>query len=878
MTKTKPAPPLPAEHRERQRHHGEDEVLRWCRNIVADVAAREPEMKARSDAQLRALTGSFAERLADGQSLEDLLPEAFAAVREAAVRTIGERPFDVQVMGGAVLHLGMVAEMSTGEGKTLTATMPAYLNALSGTPVHVMTANGYLARRDSQWMAPIYRFLGLTTGLVLPREEQGLEDRRAAYHAGITYGTWQQFGYDYLYDNCAWEPDECVQRGHGLGIVDEADLEMIDQARQVLRVFADAKRPNPWHAEFAKITPRLHRAAEGAGDYEVDEKTWTVSLLEPGAKKIENWLGIDNLYDLANIRLAEWLSSALAAKELYHAGRDYLVTDGKLVAIDRLTGRPDHDRVFENGVQQAIEAKEGLRISRERVTLAEIQEHDYLRLYQRLAAMAGVAASESDAYRGVYGLDVVTIPANRPAIRLDHLDAVHSDTQAKLNAIADEAQARHTTGQPVLIGTISVAQSEAISALLAERGIAHKVLNARNHQREAEILAEAGRPGAVTVVTQMAGRGVDIRLGGADGAARDKAADLGGLCVLGAERHCLRRLDLHLRGRAGRRGDPGESKFFLSLDDDLLARIVSPKRAARLRRLIKDHAAENKMTSWAIGSAQDDLQASATTSLLQALEYDAVLASQQRVIYADRRIVLFQDGLQDHVRHMIDKVIRQYVTATQSPDETRLWRALRELYPVSITPNKLAADRGCAPDDLSREFVIERVCADAQAAYGRREAELGADFMRTLEAKVILSVTDRQWREHLQHMHGLREGIHLRSLGGRSPLADYRREADQAFTELRHAIQEHSVGNLFNLKVEQCGLSSPKWRRRQCTVSVESAGVALSAGGYARLAEKLPDGLPDQRDAVGQRACGYLGEPEPSREQKARSAWASGRV
>lgn len=754
-------------------------------------------MKARSDAQLRELTEAFRERLAGGESLGKLLPEAFAVLREAAVRTIGERPFDVQVICGAVLHLGRVAEMRTGEGKTLAATLPAYLHALSGTPVHVMTASDYLARRDLEWMSPVYSFLGLTTGLVLAREWQGLEDRRAAYQADITYGTWQQFSYDYLYDNCAYALEDCVQRGHGLAIVDEADLAMIDQAGQLQMISRDAEGPSAWHAELAKVAPRLTRGS----DYEVDEQLRTVSLRDAGVSKAEEWLGVSDLYGEASFWLAGWLADALAAKDLYRKDRDYLVADGRLVVIDQLTGRPAPGRVYGNGLQQAIQAREGLAVSAERENLAEIQQHQYLRLYQHLSAMAGVVASESGAYRDLYGLDVVRVPTSRPMIRLDHLDAIFSGTKRKLAAIIDDAAARYATGQPVLIGTVSVAQSETISALLSKRGVPHEVLNARDHQREAEILSAAGRPGAVTVVTQMAGRGVDIRLGGADGAERDRVADLGGLYVLGAERHWQRRFDLHLRGRAGRQGDPGETKFYLSLDDDLLTRILAPKQTARVRRFQKSAGAENKAISWAIGSAQDGMAARATAALQQALEYDAVVADQQRTIYADRRTAMLRKDLAGRVRTMINDVVRDYVHAVHSLADAGLWQNLRELYPVGVTPEGLAAERGCAPVDLDRTFVIDQVSADAQAAYDRREAELGAEVMRDVEVRVILAVTDREWREHVQRLHALRDGIHLRSLAGRSPLAEYRREASKSFDTMRRALPERGIVALFNLEI-----------------------------------------------------------------------------
>jgi preprotein translocase subunit SecA len=782
---------------------GRGEVLRWCRGVVAEVAAREPDMRARSDAELRGVTATLRGRVAGGAPLEDVLAEAFAAVREAAARAIGDRPFDVQVMGAGVLHLGQVAEMRTGEGKTLTAVMPAYLHALSGSPVHVLTANEFLARRDAEWMGPVYRFLGLTTGLVLPEDARAATERRAAYQADVTYGAWHQFGLDYLRDNQVTDARDGVQRGHGLAIVDEADLVMIDYARVPLVVSSGVADPGSWPRDMTRLAARLRRAAGGTGDYEVDERTRTVSLLGTGVARAEDWLGIDDLYAGANIRLARLLSSVLAARELYLRDRDYLVADGRLVQIDQLSGRPGPGSQFETDLQQALEAKEGLPVSRSRVKMAEILEQEYLHLYQRLAAMTGTAAGESGAYRAVYGLDVVTIPANRPAIRIDHLDLTYADARAKLTAVADAAQERHAAGQPVLIGTVSVAQSVAVSELLNGRGIAHEVLSARNQEREAEILAEAGRRGAVTVVTQMAGRGVDIRLGGADGAARDEVAELGGLCVLGAERQASRRLDEHLRGRAGRQGDPGESRFYLSLDDDLLMRVLkaTPRSTKVLRWLTKGTAgSEGKLSDWSVRDYQARLAAAATASLVQALEYDVVLAGQRHRIYAGRRAVLLGDGLRDQVRRMIDTVIRERVTAAPSPDDPGLWRALRDLYPVSVTPGGLAAERACAPAGLPAEFVIERVSADARAAYRRREAEVGAGLMPAREASVILAVTDQQWREHLLRMAALRS--HASFLGGRSPLGWYQREAGRACTELRQAIGQHSAARLFGLETD----------------------------------------------------------------------------
>jgi preprotein translocase subunit SecA len=791
------------------RRENDKEILRWCRDVVAEVGAREPAMQSRSDDELRALTGSFRARLASGETLDDLLPEAFAAVREAAARALGQRHHDVQIMGGAVLHLGKIAEMRTGEGKTLTATLPGYLNALPGAGVHLLTANDYLARRDAEWMGPAYQFLGLRAGLLQPAqtpEESAV--RKAEYGADVTYGPWEEFGYDYLRDNLAWDPWELVQRGHHFAIVDEADLILIDNADTPLGISGPAEQSRPWHADCARIAAQL----EAGLHYDADPQSWTVSLTEAGARWVEEWLGLTSLYDEANLQLIHSLLNALKAKDLYRKDRDYIVDGDQAVVVDPQSGRPYPDRRYDKGQHEAIEAKEGLTIRPETQTLATVETWDYLGQYHRLCGMTGTAMPEAEAYRQAYRLDVVTIPTNRPMIRVDHPDAVYRTAALKLTALADETAARNATGQPVLIGTMSIAQSESISRLLTGRGIGHEALTAQNHQREAQIIADAARLGAVTIVAKMAGRGVDIILGGADSAddstaEHDAVADRGGLCVLGAERSGSRRVELHLRGRAGRQGDPGEAKFFLSLEDDVVKAALGPTNVSLTNRTLREEGEHSKRLSAMIDSVQARTAASSAAWLMRQLSYEAVLADQRHVIYAERQAAFGKEGLPERIRRNIDKVIRAEVTAAyqQRPYADRLWRELRELYRVSITPEALARERGCDVAKLPPDFVAEQVAADAQRAYDRREAEVGAEVLRELERIVSLSIADRAWREHLPAMEELLQAIRVRSPGGAAPLPVYQREAALLFSALREAISKETVGSLFNITLETAG-------------------------------------------------------------------------
>jgi len=826
---------------------GEGKILRKLKRISDQVNSIEEDFASLSDADLRALTAQFRERYAEGESLDELLPEAFAAVREAAKRTLGQRHFDVQIMGGAALHLGNIAEMRTGEGKTLVATLPAYLNALSGDGVHVVTVNDYLAKRDSEWMGRVHRFLGLEVGVILAQMTP--EERRKQYAADITYGTNNEFGFDYLRDNMAWGLEECVQRGHNYAIVDEVDSILIDEARTPLIISGPAEQSARWYTEFAKIAPRLRRSDDEGetGDYEVDEKKRTVGILESGVEKVEDTLGIDNLYDPVNTPLVSFLNNAIKAKELYKRDKDYVVMNGEVLIVDEFTGRILHGRRYNEGMHQAIEAKEGVVIQNENQTLATITLQNYFRLYDKLSGMTGTAMTEANEFSQIYKLGVVPIPTNKPMIRIDHPDMVYQTLAAKFEACVTDIAERYAEGQPVLVGTTSVEKSEILSRLLKRRGVPHEVLNAKNHEREATIVAQAGRKGAVTVATNMAGRGTDIMLGGnpefvadlelhqrglspvetpedyeaawpeavekakrAVAAEHEEVVALGGLYVLGTERHESRRIDNQLRGRSGRQGDPGMSRFYLSLEDDLM-RMFNADKVAHFMEWLKtppEVPIESKAVSRSIRSAQTQVEQQNFEIRKDVLKYDDVLNRQRHVIYDERRRVLEGADLTEQIREMIDEVVSAYVDgATEEgfPEEwdlDRLWTAFRELYRPTLTVNDLVEAAGGEKAGLSREFITEEVIADAQAAYERREQELTPDVMRELERRVVLSVLDRKWREHLYEMDYLREGIGLRAMAQRDPLIEYQREGYDLFSSMMEGIKEESVGSLFNLQVE----------------------------------------------------------------------------
>ncbi|MGP3955432.1 preprotein translocase subunit SecA [Nonomuraea sp. 3N208] len=830
---------------------GEGKILRKLKRIADQVNSIEDDFTSLSDAELRAMTDEFKQRYADGETLDDLLPEAFATVREAARRVLGQRPYDVQIMGGANLHMGNISEMKTGEGKTLTCTLPSYLNAITGKGVHVVTVNDYLAKRDAETMGRIHRFLGLEVGCIVSGQQP--DDRRKQYQADITYGTNNEFGFDYLRDNMAWSLDECAQRGHFFAIVDEVDSILIDEARTPLIISGPGEQSGKWYQEFAKIVPRLVKGKEAknpgeesTGDYIVDEKKRTVGILESGVEKVEDWLGIDNLYKPEHTHLVGFLNNALKAKELFKKDKDYIVADGEVLIVDEFTGRILHGRRYNEGMHQAIEAKEAVKIKDENQTLATVTLQNYFRLYEKLAGMTGTAATEANEFHQTYKLGVVPIPTNRPMIRKDQSDVVYKSEDAKFNAVVEDIKLRYEAGQPVLVGTTSVAKSERLSKALKRRGVPHEVLNAKNHAREATIIAEAGRKGAITVATNMAGRGTDIMLGGnsefradlelrqrgldpvetpeeyekaypealekaraAVKAEHDEVVELGGLYVLGTERHESRRIDNQLRGRSGRQGDPGESRFYLSLGDDLMRLFNSAKVEIIMTRLQipDDQPIESGIVSKAIASAQHQVEQQNFEIRKEVLKYDEVMNRQRKVIYAERHRVLEGADLHEQVRGFVGNVIDGYVQGATSEgfaeewDLDKLWKAFGELYPVTVRIDDLVEEAG-GREELTAELISEKIKKDALEAYDRREAEFGPETMRDIERRVILSVLDRKWREHLYEMDYLREGIGMRAYAQKDPQIEYQREGYEMFTAMLEGIKEDSVGFLFNLEVE----------------------------------------------------------------------------
>ncbi len=827
---------------------GEGRRLKRLEELAQLAKSFEPEVEDLTDAELRAKTDAFRVRYADGEGLDDMLPEAFAVVREGAKRALGQRHFDVQIMGGAVLHQGSIAEMKTGEGKTLVSTLPAYLNALTGDGVHMVTVNDYLAKRDSEWMAPVYRLLGISVGLI--QANMTPEQRRPAYAADITHGTNNEFGFDYLRDNMAMRFEDMVQRGHAYAIVDEVDSILIDEARTPLIISGMVADSAKWYQVFARIAPRLRKDE----DYEVDEQKKTISVLESAVDKVEQELGIENLYDQVNTPLVHHLQNALRAKELYHRDVEYLVKQGEVLIVDEFTGRTLEGRRYSEGLHQAIEAKEGVRIKEENQTLATITIQNYFRMYDKLSGMTGTARTQRAEFNEVYKIDVVEIPTNRPMIRMDEQDLVYKTEDAKWRAVTEDLAERHGTGQPVLVGTVSIEKSEKLSGYLNRRGIPHNILNAKQHEREAFIIAQAGRIGAVTVATNMAGRGVDIKLGGnaeylarQEMAAREwdndryllfemepderteyeaeyepiyqkyraqtdeegeKVLELGGLYVLGTERHESRRIDNQLRGRSGRQGDPGESRFYLSLGDDLM-RLFAAERIERIMRVLKwpeDEPIAAKMVTRAIETAQKNVEEQNFEIRKNVLKYDEVMNKQREVIYAERERILEGMDLKDEALEMVTASVGETV-ATFVPDGSYpeqwdvdgLEAALQTLYPSALTKDAIG-------DALTAEEVHELVLDDALRAYDAKEHEIGLDangepVLRELERVVLLSITDTKWREHLYEMDYLQEGIGLRAYGQKDPLVEFQRDAYGMFDELKHAIQTEFVQYIYRVQL-----------------------------------------------------------------------------
>jgi len=778
---------------------GEGRAMKRMQERVGRINALEPQIQALSDAELRAKSDEFRARIADGATLDELLEEAFAVAREVARRRLQMRHFDVQLIGAMVLHEGKIAEMKTGEGKTLAAVPAVYLNALAGRGVHVVTVNDYLAKRDAAWMGPVYEGLGISVGVIQALMPEG--PRRAAYEADVTYGTNSEFGFDYLRDNMAVRLEDCVQRGHFFAIVDEVDSILIDEARTPLIISGVPEQAADTYYRFARIVPTLRKGE----DYEVDEKHRTVAPTESGVDKVEKALGIENLYLDVNGQLVNHFIQALKAHALFHKDKEYIVRDGEVLIVDEFTGRVLEGRRYSEGLHQAIEAKEGLKIREENQTLATITLQNYFRLYEKLAGMTGTAATEANEFVRIYNAEVVTVPTHRPMIRRDENDVVFKTKAAKFAAVVDDIAQAHERGQPVLVGTISVEVSEMLSEMLTKRGIPHNVLNAKHHEREAEIIKDAGQKGAVTIATNMAGRGVDIKLG-------EGVTELGGLYVIGTERHESRRIDNQLRGRSGRQGDPGRSRFYLSAEDDLI-RIFSGDRMYKILDRLgpgDDMPIEAKILTKTIESAQKKVEEQNFNIRKRVLEYDDVLNKQRQVIYAERRKVLEGADLSEQARDWIAEVLVAQVDAfcpeglaPAEWDLDGLFQALRGYYPVSFGPGDLD------PAGVTRDELLDRLEDDAIAAYDRREAHINSvdpqnpDLMRQLERWVLLQTIDVHWREHLYNMDYLREGIHLRALGQKDPLSEYRLEGADMFDEMMDAVKSEFVRYMFHLEVQQ---------------------------------------------------------------------------
>jgi preprotein translocase subunit SecA len=863
---------------------GEGRKRKHLEHTFQLVNTFEPEVEDLSDGELAGKTDELKRRLKDGESLDDVLPEAFAVVREAARRTLGQRHFDVQVMGATALHQGNIAEMKTGEGKTLVSTMPAYLNALAGEGVHVVTVNDYLAKRDSEWMGPIFRLLGVSVGLI--QSEMTPVQRRPAYAADITYGTNNEFGFDYLRDNMAMRLDDMVQRGHHYAIVDEVDSILIDEARTPLIISGPVQDSAKWYQTFARIAPRLRPEA----DYEVDESKKTVAITEAGVAKVEEYLGVENLYEHVHTPLVHHLQNSLRAKELYKRDVDYIVKDGEVLIVDEFTGRILHGRRYSEGLHQSIEAKEGVRIKEENQTLATITIQNYFRMYDKLAGMTGTAKTQAREFEEVYKLGVVEIPTNQEMVRKDEQDLIYKTEDAKWKAVVEDLAERHEKGQPVLVGTVSIEKSERLAGYLNRRGVPHHVLNAKQHEKEAMIIAQAGRKGSVTVATNMAGRGVDIMLGGnpeylarqemaANGwdndryllfemddeeraqyeaeydpilernkkqtqAEHEEVVELGGLYVLGTERHESRRIDNQLRGRSGRQGDPGESRFYLSLQDDLMRLFAAQRIEAIMNRFKwpEDEPITARIVSRAIENAQKQVEAINFERRKNVLKYDEVMNTQRKIIYGDRRRILEGENLRDQTLDMIAEVnegtVAQYVSAEIFPEEwdlEGLVTTLQGTYPTELTVQQLK-------EIEDAEALRDRVLQEAISAYERREQELGEEVMRELERMVVLSVTDNKWREHLHEMDYLEEGIHLRAYGQRDPLVEYQNEAHTMFEGMKGSIVEEFVRYIY--RVELVRQDEPSRPRPQRMVAGRSRQEAVAGPSGGTASGKIPRNAP----------------------------------
>ena len=838
---------------------GEGRTVKRLGKMADDVIALEDKYAELSDEELKAKTDEFKTRLKDGEVMNDILLEAFATVREAAWRVLDQKHYRVQIMGGAALHFGNVAEMRTGEGKTLTSLLPAYLNALEGKGVHIVTVNDYLAKRDAEMMGRVHRWLGLSVGVIL--SEMRPPERKAAYDCDITYGTNNELGFDYLRDNMVRSLNEVVQRGHNFCIVDEVDSILIDEARTPLIISGPVDGSSQFYSVFAQLTPRMREGIH----YEVDHKKRTIGVLEEGVEYVEDQLGIDNLYAPEHSQLVSYLNNALKAKELFTRDKDYIVRTGEVMIVDSFTGRVRAGRRYNEGMHQAIEAKEQVEIKNENQTLATVTLQNYFRLYEKISGMTGTAETEAAELHSIYGLDVVPIPTNKPNQRADHSDRIYKTQEAKFAAVVDDIAEHVEAGQPVLVGTTSVERSEYLSQLLSKRGIKHNVLNAKHHEEEGQIIARAGRPGTVTVATNMAGRGTDIVLGGnpeviLDEKLRERGLDpfedeekyqeaweaeidaekehskklgdqvreAGGLYVLGTERHESRRIDNQLRGRTGRQGDPGETRFYLSMRDELMVRFVGQSMENMMNRLNvpDDVPIEAKMVSNSIKGAQAQVENQNFEMRKNVLKYDEVLNEQRKVVYATRHDILDAGDIQDNIRGMIDDTVSAYVagaTATgyvEDWDLDALWNALDSLYGPTIPHEELVegSEYG-SPGELSAEQLRDALVEDANNEYDKLEESVtaigGEQQMRNTERMVILPIIDQKWREHLYEMDYLKEGIGLRAMAQRDPLVEYQKEGGEMFNAMNEGVKEETVRQLFMLRKqfkqqeeEQAGESS----------------------------------------------------------------------
>ncbi|MDY5368720.1 preprotein translocase subunit SecA [Bifidobacterium sp.] len=920
---------------------GEGHQLKKLENVAKAVNALEDEISALSDEELKEQTAKFKQELDNGKSLDDIMPEAFATVREASKRTLGMRHFDVQLMGGAALHWGNIAEMKTGEGKTLVATLPSYLNALEGKGVHVVTVNDYLASYQSELMGRVYRFLGMSVGCIVT--DQKPPERRKQYNADITYGTNNEFGFDYLRDNMAWDKSELVQRGHHYAIVDEVDSILIDEARTPLIISGPAEGDvTSWYRKFARLVPKLTRDE----DYEVDEKKKTVGILDPGISKVEDYLGIDNLYEPSNTALIGYLNNAIKAKELFLRDRDYVVTHGEVLIVDEHTGRILPGRRYNEGLHQAIEAKEGVEVKAENQTFATITLQNYFRMYDKLAGMTGTAETEAAEFMGTYKLGVIPIPTNKPMIRKDQDDLIFRTKKEKLHAIIEDVAKRHAKGQPVLLGTASVESSEVVSSLLDVAKIPHQVLNAKHHAKEAAVVAVAGRKGAVTVATNMAGRGTDIMLGGnveflADAKLKkegyspedtpeeyekrwpgtlaevkaqvkdehDEVAKLGGLYVLGTERHESRRIDNQLRGRSGRQGDPGESRFYLSLEDDLM-RLFNTQLVARVmsRGLPEGQPIESKSVSKGVRNAQKAVESRNFEIRKNVLKYDDVMNKQRKVIYAERQAVLKGEDIHEDILRFIDETVASYIRGAnrgsakpEDWDWDGLFKALSQIVTITVDEDEAKKAVSGLKGDKASEALRKLIVDSAKESYVKLGEKLSDEALHQLERRVVLAVLDRKWREHLYEMDYLKDGIGLRGMGQRDPLVEYQREGYQMYNQMIEAIKEETIQLLFHVDIQEVAQNEDISSEHDEDVAVDKAEAAV--GITSTDAEDEPtavssapedpsesDETADEDDAAEHHEPGVVGPAPISHEDvklpaskrpksdELKSPWADGRT